>query len=48
MKNEATQPSLLVRVRDPSDEHAWREFAEKYRGLVAGYCRRGPTAGGLR
>jgi RNA polymerase sigma factor (sigma-70 family) len=35
-----TRPSLLVRVRDPSDQAAWREFERKYRSLVLGYCRR--------
>ncbi|HRX87509.1 MAG TPA: sigma-70 family RNA polymerase sigma factor [Phycisphaerae bacterium] len=39
MLDETTQPSLLLRVRDSSDEDAWREFAGKYRDLVAGYCR---------
>ena len=37
---ETTQPSLLSRVRDQGDHAAWREFDEKYRGLILRYCRR--------
>jgi RNA polymerase sigma-70 factor (ECF subfamily) len=37
---ELTQPSLLSRVRDPSDEAAWREFESKYRELLIRFCRR--------
>lgn len=40
MNPELTQPSLLSRVRDPSDERAWREFELKYRELVLRFCRR--------
>lgn len=40
MPHEATQPSLLLRLRNPEDEDAWREFSAKYRDLVIGYCRR--------
>lgn len=40
MSHETTQPSLLIRLRDPSDHGAWREFSEKYGDLVLGYCRR--------
>ena len=29
-----TRPSLLIRLRDPSDEAAWGEFVEVYRPLV--------------
>lgn len=39
MNNEITQPSLLLRVRDPQNHTAWREFDEKYRSLILGYCR---------
>jgi RNA polymerase sigma-70 factor (ECF subfamily) len=39
MSHETTQPSLLLRVRNPDDQAAWREFDEKYRGLILGYCR---------
>ena len=41
--NEAaqqTRPSLLLRVRNPQDERAWREFVEIYTPLIFGYCRR--------
>jgi RNA polymerase sigma factor (sigma-70 family) len=30
---------LLSRVRDPSDDGAWREFDAKYRELILRYCR---------
>jgi len=40
MSRETTQPSLLLRLRDPTNEDAWREFEAKYRDLVLGYCRR--------
>lgn len=40
MANDTTQPSLLLRLRDPTDAEAWREFEAKYRDLVIGYCRR--------
>jgi RNA polymerase sigma-70 factor (ECF subfamily) len=36
----ATRPSLLVRLRDPRDEDAWREFTEIYGPLVARLARR--------
>jgi RNA polymerase sigma-70 factor (ECF subfamily) len=39
MESEQTQPSLLSRVRDPSDAAAWREFDAKYRDLILRYCR---------
>jgi len=40
MNPDLTQPSLLSRVRDPSDEAAWREFEAKYRDLLVRFCRR--------
>ncbi len=39
MNNETTQPSLLSRVRNTSDDAAWREFDAKYRDLILRYCR---------
>lgn len=39
MDPEATHPSLLSRVRDPSDSAAWREFDQRYRDLILRYCR---------
>lgn len=39
MSHELTQPSLLIRVRDPHDHVAWDEFDRKYRNLILGYCR---------
>src|SRR5690242_4992114 len=35
-----TRASLLLRLRDPRDEAAWREFVELYAPLVYGYARR--------
>ncbi|MCG3132721.1 MAG: hypothetical protein FLDDKLPJ_03587 [Phycisphaerae bacterium] len=34
---ESTSPSLLRRVRDPSDAGSWREFTDRYGDLVYGY-----------
>jgi RNA polymerase sigma-70 factor (ECF subfamily) len=39
MTSEITRPSLLVRVRDPADEAAWRDFEQRYRDLILRYCR---------
>jgi RNA polymerase sigma factor (sigma-70 family) len=36
----ATRPSLLLRLRDPKDDEAWRTFVETYTPLVYAYCRR--------
>ncbi len=36
----STQPSLLVRLRDPGDERAWSEFTEIYGPLVYQLARR--------
>lgn len=38
--HETTSASLLVRVRDPADERAWREFEGRYAELIRRYCRR--------
>ena len=39
---EPTRASLLLRVRNPADAHAWEEFDRQYRNLILGYCfRRG-------
>ncbi len=35
-----TRPSLLVRIRDPQDERAWREFMDIYQPLVYRLARR--------
>jgi RNA polymerase sigma factor (sigma-70 family) len=35
-----TRASLLVRLRDPRDEAAWREFVDLYGPLVYGYARK--------
>ncbi len=39
MGAETTQPSLLSRVRNASDDAAWREFDAKYRELILRYSR---------
>ena len=36
----ATRASLLVRLRDPRDEGAWREFIDLYAPLIYGYARK--------
>ena len=36
----ATHPSLLSRVRNPSDIAAWRQFEALYRELLVRFCRR--------
>jgi RNA polymerase sigma factor (sigma-70 family) len=36
----ATHPSLLSRVRDPSNTAAWRQFESLYRELLVRFCRR--------
>lgn len=40
MNPEATHPSLLSRVRDPSNSAAWREFENRYRELLVRFCRK--------
>ena len=35
-----TRASLLVRLRDPRDESAWREFIDLYAPLIYGYLRK--------
>src|ERR1700745_3989583 len=38
----ATRASLLVRLRNPQDNGAWREFVDLYAPLVYGYaCKQG-------
>jgi RNA polymerase sigma-70 factor (ECF subfamily) len=37
MTPETTRPSLLSRVRDPSDQAAWTEFDARYRELIFRY-----------
>lgn len=35
-----TSTSLLLRLKDPDDQAAWREFERDYRDLLLRYCRR--------
>ena len=35
-----TQPSLLLRIRQPADGDAWRQFVELYAPLVYGFLRK--------
>jgi RNA polymerase sigma-70 factor (ECF subfamily) len=35
-----TRPTLLVRLRDPADERAWRSFVDVYTPMIYGYCRK--------
>jgi RNA polymerase sigma factor (sigma-70 family) len=34
-----TRPSLLIRVREPGNGHAWEEFVRIYAPLIHGFCR---------
>ena len=38
-ESPGTRPSLLVRVRDPADREAWRQFVALYAPLIHGLCR---------
>lgn len=38
--SDATQLSLLSRVRDPANAAAWRAFEARYRELLVRFCRR--------
>jgi len=40
MSLQPTRPSLLSRVRDPTDHAAWAEFESRYRELILRYGRR--------
>jgi len=40
MSADFTRASLLSRVKDPSDEAAWRQFEALYRDLLVRFCRR--------
>jgi RNA polymerase sigma-70 factor (ECF subfamily) len=40
MLRESTHASLLLRVRDATDQKAWREFDARYRDLIVLYCHR--------
>jgi RNA polymerase sigma-70 factor (ECF subfamily) len=37
---DATRPSLLMRLRDRTDQGAWRTFAFLYAPIIYGYCRK--------
>ncbi|MBN2562219.1 MAG: sigma-70 family RNA polymerase sigma factor [Phycisphaerae bacterium] len=39
MDSQPTRPSLLVRLRDPADAAAWREFELRYGELIVRYGR---------
>src|SRR5690606_13769623 len=39
MEPRQTRASLLSRLREPSDDAAWREFDGTYRELIVRYCR---------
>ena len=40
MSESATRASLLVRIRDPGDRDAWRQFVAVYAPLIYGLARR--------
>jgi len=39
-QSPVTRASLLVRLRDPNDREAWRQFVEVYAAVVYGFARR--------
>jgi RNA polymerase sigma-70 factor (ECF subfamily) len=39
-ESPATRASLLVRIRDPHDQEAWRQFVDIYASVVYGFARR--------
>lgn len=39
MGEPATRASLVLRLRDPGDETAWRDFVELYAPIIYGYLR---------
>lgn len=39
LRMDDTRPSLLIRVRDPRDGEAWRQFDELYRPLIVRFAR---------
>src|SRR5438105_2631234 len=40
MESPLTRQSLLVRLRDPRDAQAWKQFVDAYAPLVYGYARK--------
>jgi RNA polymerase sigma-70 factor (ECF subfamily) len=38
-ESPATRASLLVRIRDPHDQEAWRQFVDIYASVVYGFAR---------
>jgi RNA polymerase sigma-70 factor (ECF subfamily) len=40
MELPSTRTTLLSRLRDSSDHHAWREFEDCYRELLVRFCQR--------
>jgi len=39
-ESPATRASLLVRIRDPHDQDAWRQFVDIYASVVYGFARK--------
>jgi RNA polymerase sigma-70 factor (ECF subfamily) len=39
-ESTATRASLLVRIRDPHDQDAWRQFVDIYASVVYGFARK--------
>lgn len=40
MNSPDTRLSLIARVRDPRDDHAWREFVTLYTPIIFGFLRK--------
>ncbi len=39
IESPPTRASLLIRLRDPQDQEAWRQFIEVYSALIYGFAR---------
>ncbi len=40
IESPPTRASLLIRLRDPQDQEAWRQFIEVYSALIYGFARK--------
>lgn len=40
VSNQSTHLTLLARLREPTDQAAWRDFCERYGELIRGFARR--------
>src|SRR5437016_1732184 len=40
IESPPTRASLLIRLRDPQDQEAWRQFIEVYSAIIYGFARK--------